>query len=337
MSDEELPPESTEESNPEPENDAPTEAISTSDSLREKFRLTGEEEILKDVKPSIFAFVPMYLVSLIILGAHFLFAIDWNASSDDNFLVKTMIFLIELSDVGEIGFVLVMLGVAWFNRMMNGTTSGKWTTLFLLAVALTPPLLRLDDFIAWIMDKDSGFIPLDNFSYTLFGIFWASLFTLFTVFYQRSFHYAITNHRVIFTQHLIIPGDGRRILFDNINEIRTQRTMLGAMFGYNTIICDTGSQLGIGEDSMSVSVGAAGGGGSDASVDGQVTKSLFKKMFAFLTYQRTRKIDLPDPRFSFFCITNWKSIEELLNEMHQRHSQSGILNDLKEQIAESQD
>jgi len=337
MSDEELPPESTEESNPEPENDAPTEAISTSDSLREKFRLTGEEEILKDVKPSIFAFVPMYLVSLIILGAHFLFAIDWNASSDDNFLVKTMIFLIELSDVGEIGFVLVMLGVAWFNRMMNGTTSGKWTTLFLLAVALTPPLLRLDDLIAWFMDKDSGFIPLDNFSYTLFGIFWASLFTLFTVFYQRSFHYAITNHRVIFTQHLIIPGDGRRILFDNINEIRTQRTMLGAMFGYNTIICDTGSQLGIGEDSMSVSVGAAGGGGSDASVDGQVTKSLFKKMFAFLTYQRTRKIDLPDPRFSFFCITNWKSIEELLNEMHQRHSQSGILNDLKEQIAESQD
>ena len=337
MTDEELPPESTEESNPEPENDAPTESVSTNDSLREKFRLTGEEEILKDVKPSFFAFVPMYLVSLVILGAHFLFAIDWNASSDDNFLVKTMIFLIELSDVGEIGFVLVMLGVAWFNRMMNGTTSGKWTTLFLLAVALTPPLLRLDDLIAWFMDKDSGFIPLDNFSYTLFGIFWASLFTLFTIFYQRSFHYAITNHRVIFTQHLIIPGDGRRILFDNINEIRTQRTMLGAMFGYNTIICDTGSQLGIGEDSMSVSVGAAGGGGSDASVDGQVTKSLFKKMFAFLTYQRTRKIDLPDPRFSFFCITNWKSIEELLNEMHQRHSQSGILNDLKEQIAESQD
>ena len=337
MTDEELPPESTEESNPEPENDAPTKAISTSDSLREKFRLTGEEEILKDVKPSIFAFVPMYLVSLIILGAHFLFAIDWNASSDDNFLVKTMIFLIELSDVGEIGFVLVMLGVAWFNRMMNGTTSGKWTTLFLLAVALTPPLLRLDDFIAWTMDKDSGVIPFDTYYYMVFGLFWSILFAFITLLYQRSFHYAITNHRVIFTQHLIIPGDGRRILFDNINEIRTQRTMLGAMFGYNTIICDTGSQLGIGEDSMSVSVGAAGGGGSDASVDGQVTKSLFKKMFAFLTYQRTRKIDLPDPRFSFFCITNWKSIEELLNEMHQRHSQSGILNDLKEQIAESQD
>ena len=108
------------------------------------------------------------------------------------------------------------------------------------------------------------------------------------------------------------------------------------MFGYNTIICDTGSQLGIGEDAMSVSVGTTGGGSSGESVttEGQVAKSLFKKMFAFVTYQRSRKIDLPDPRISFFCITNWKAIEQLLNEMHQRHSQSGQLKDLKQQLTE---
>lgn len=339
MSDEEVTPADTEELENTSEDEEVNHPVSSNESLREKFRLTGDEEILKDVKPSFFAFLPMYVISLIILGAHLLFAIDWDASSDDNIVVKIMIFLLELSDIGEIGFVLVMLGVAWFNRMLNGTTSGKWTTLFLIVVALTPPVLRLDDFIAWIMGKDSGFIPLDEFSYTMFGIIWATLFTLFTIFYQRSFHYAITNHRVIFTQHLVIPGDGRRILFDNINEIRTQRTMLGAMFGYNTIICDTGSQLGIGEDAMSVSVGTAGSGNSAEPVnaEGQITKSFFKKLFAFVTYQRSRKIDLPDPRFSFFCITNWKSIEQLLNEMHQRHSQSGILNELKDQIAETQD
>ena len=54
-----------------------------------------------------------------------LFGIDWDASSDDNMLVKTMIFLLEISDIGEIGFVLVMLGVTWFNRMLNGSTSGN--------------------------------------------------------------------------------------------------------------------------------------------------------------------------------------------------------------------
>tara|TARA_B100000212_G_scaffold160432_1_gene120584 strand:+ start:10615 stop:11634 length:1020 start_codon:yes stop_codon:yes gene_type:complete len=339
MSDEELSPETAENTETMSDTNKNSDAVASNESLREKFRLTGDEQILKDVKPSLFAFLPMYVIALVILGAHMLFAVDWDASSDDNILVKVMIFLIELSDIGEIGFVLVMLSVTWFNRMLNGTTSGKWTTIFLLIVAFTPPVLRLDDFIAWIMGKDSGFIPLDDFSYSLFGIVWASLFTLFTIFYQRSFHYAITNHRVIFTQHLVIPGDGRRILFDNINEIRTQRTMLGAMFGYNTIICDTGSQLGIGEDAMSVSVGSAGSGATPetANGEGQITKNIFRKMFAFVTYQRTRKIDLPDPRFSFFCITNWKSIEQLLNEMHQRHSQSGILNELKDQIAESQD
>ena len=40
-------------------------------SLREKFRLTGDETIMKDVKPSIFAFLPMYLIAGLILGAHF--------------------------------------------------------------------------------------------------------------------------------------------------------------------------------------------------------------------------------------------------------------------------
>lgn len=334
MSDEELPTE-TENTIESTGETVEAEKTPSHDSLREKFRLTGDEDILKDVKPSFFAFLPMYVIALLILCAHLLFAIDWDTDKDDNIVVKVMVFLIELSDIGEIGFVLVMLTFTWFNRMLNGSTSGKWTTLFLLVVALTPPVLRLDDFIAWIMDKDSGFIPLDTFNYTMFGIFWASLFALFTVFYQRSFHYAITNHRVIFTQHLIIPGDGRRILFDNINEIRTQRTMMGAMFGYNTIICDTGSQLGIGEDSMSVSVGATGGSVSaDSTPTEGASPGIFRKMFSFATYQRTRKIDLPDPRFSFFCITNWKAIEQLLNDMHQRHSQSGQLKDLKDQLTE---
>ena len=219
--------------------------------------------------------------------------------------------------------------------MLNGATSGKWTTMYLLVVTFTPMILSIDNILESLGIIESGFIPLDEFYYLTFGLFWSVLFIVLTIFYQRSFHYAITNHRVIFTQHLIIPGDGRRILFDNINEIRTQRTFMGAMLGYNTIICDTGSQLGIGEDSMSISAGTAGGSDS-TSPDSEITKSLFKRMFAFITYQRTRKIDLPDPRFSFFCITNWKSVENLLNEMHQRHSQSGILNELKDQIAEGQ-
>tara|TARA_B110001452_G_scaffold267045_1_gene275538 strand:+ start:2943 stop:3947 length:1005 start_codon:yes stop_codon:yes gene_type:complete len=305
----------------------------TSASLRDKFRLTSDEDILQDIKPSIFAFTPMYGVALLILFAHWMFEMDW----DDGTTMSSIIDgIISFGKVGNFGFVVVMLAITWLNRMLNGATSGKWTTMYLLVVTFTPMILSIDNILERLGVIESGFIPLDEFYYLTFGIFWSVLFVVLTVFYQRSFHYAITNHRVIFTQHLIIPGDGRRILFDNINEIRTQRTFMGAMLGYNTIICDTGSQLGIGEDSMSISAGATGGGSDSGSIESEVTKSLFKRMFAFITYQRSRKIDLPDPRFSFFCITNWKSVEGQLNEMHQRHSQSGILNELKDQIAESQ-
>jgi len=301
--------------------------------IREKFRLTNDEEILQDIKPSIFAFTPMYGVALLILFAHWMFEMDW----DDGTTMSSIIDgIISFGKVGNFGFVVVMLAITWFNRMLNGATSGKWTTMYLLVVTFTPMILSIDNILESLGIIESGFIPLDEFYYLTFGLFWSVLFIVLTVFYQRSFHYAITNHRVIFTQHLIIPGDGRRILFDNINEIRTQRTFMGAMLGYNTIICDTGSQLGIGEDSMSVSAGATGGNSDSTSPESEVARSIFKRMFAFITYQRTRKIDLPDPRFSFFCITNWKSVENLLNEMHQRHSQSGILNELKDQIAEGQ-
>ena len=333
MSDEEVSP-AEEKTTDEPSTDdvSTVEKTGTKAGIREKFRLTNDEDILQDIKPSIFAFTPMYGVALLILFAHWMFEIDW----DDGTTMSSIIDgIISFGKVGNFGFVFVMLAITWFNRMLNGATSGKWTTMYLLVVTFTPMILSIDNILEHLGIIESGFIPIDEFYYLTFGLFWSILFVVLTVFYQRSFHYAITNHRVIFTQHLIIPGDGRRILFDNINEIRTQRTFMGAMLGYNTIICDTGSQLGIGEDSMSVSAGTAGGSDS-TSPESEITKSLFKRMFAFITYQRTRKVDLPDPRFSFFCITNWKSVENLLNEMHQRHSQSGILNELKDQIAEGQ-
>ena len=342
MSDEEEMPESIEKSAAPTDDAVPTETkeeatLETKQSLRNKFRLTKDEEILKTIKPSIFAFLPMYLLAVMILGVHLLFGYGEKFDDGDNGIVAEILFaLLDLSEIGEIGFVVVMFLVTWFNRMMNGATSGKWSTILLLLITFTPVILRLDDFISWLITGDSeGWIggPFDDFNYLIFGIMWSGAFALATMFYQRSFHYAITNHRVIFTQHMFIAGDGRRILFDNINEVRTQRTLLGAFFGYNTIITDTGSGLDLGEETMGVSGGVApGGGGGDGSIEGKLTKSIFKRFFVFLTYQRSRKIDLPDPRHCFYCIYNWRSVEELLNEMHQRHSSSGMLTDLKEHL-----
>ena len=340
MSDEEEAPESNEESTASVDAAVPTETkeestLETKQSLRDKFRLTKDEEILREIKPSIFAFVPMYILAIAILGIHLLFGwgSELEAGKDTGTIATILLWLLDIGTVGEIGFVMLMFLLTWWNRMMNGATSGKWSTILLMLITFTPIILRVDDIVAALFapDRDTGWIPFNEFYYTFFGVMWSIIFVLATLFYQRSFHYAITNHRVIYTQHLFIAGDGRRILFDNISEIRTQRTMLGALLGFNTLITDTGNQLDLGEESMGVSGGAASGGG-DGSIEGQITKSIFRRFFVFLTYQRSRKIDLPDPRHCFYCISDWKGVEELLNEMHQRHSSSGMLTDLKDQL-----
>lgn len=293
-----------------------------SESLRNRFRLTGDEEILMTRKPSFFAFIELYVIAVLILGIHLLFGwADSIDTSESNAVVTILVWLLELSELGNIGVVMALLLLTWLNRMFNLPGSNGWVTTYLLLVSLTPLIIEFEDIIiTTFTDRNTGYIPL-SFNYTGFGILWCSLMIGFTLFYQNSFQYAITNHRVIYTQHLFIPGDGRRILYDNIREIRTQRTALGSILGYVTIITDTGNQLEIVEEGMSVSVGSTGS-----------EKGLFKKLFAFLTYTRTSKIERPDAKYCFYQIRNWRATENLLNEMHQKHSQSGVLSELKEKL-----
>jgi hypothetical protein len=291
------------------------------ESLRKRFRLTGDEEILMTRKPSFFAFIELYIIAALILGIHLLFGwADSFDTTDSNAVVTILVWLLELSDLGNIGVVMALLLLTWLNRMFNLPGSNGWVTTFLLVVSLAPLIVEFEDIIVVLLtNREEGYIPLE-FNYTLFGILWSGLMVAFTLFYQNSFQYAITNHRVIYTQHLFIPGDGRRILYDNIREIRTQRTALGSILGYVTIITDTGNQLEIVEEGMSVSVGSTG------------SKGIFKKLFAFMTYTRTSKIERPDAKYCFYQIRKWRDTENLLNEMHQKHSQSGVLSELKEKL-----
>ena len=292
-----------------------------SEALRNRFRLTGDEEILMTRKPSFFAFIELYVIASLVLVIHLMFGwADSYDTSESNPVLTILIWLIGLSEFGNVGVVMALLLLTWFNRMFNLPGSNGWVTTYLLVVSLAPLVIEFEDIVVRLFtDRDTGYIPL-SFNYTLFGLLWSGLMVAFTLFYQNSFQYAITNHRVIYTQHLFIPGDGRRILYDNIREIRTQRTALGSILGYVTIITDTGNQMEIVEEGMSVSVGSTG------------NKGIFKKLFAFLTYTRTSKIERPDAKICFYQIRNWRATESLLNEMHQKHSQSGVLSGLKEKL-----
>ena len=109
---------------------------------------------------------------------------------------------------------------------------------------------------------------------------------------------------------------------------------MGTMLGYATVTIMTDSGVGLVEESVGVSAGAGGNvpGTTPTADDGaaaKASKGLFRSMFAFISYQRTtRRVD-HDPRHCFYKIRKWEDIKMMLNEMHRKHSQSNMLEDIK--------
>ena len=156
----------------------------------------------------------------------------------------------------------------------------------------------------------------------------------FTYKYQRSFSYAVTTNAIIFQHAFLLSRSHRRILFDRISEVMVERTPMGTMLGYATVTIMTDSGVGLVEESVGVSAGAGGNvpgtaPGADDGAAAKASKGFLRSMFAFISYQRTtRRVD-HDPRHCFYKIRKWEDIKMMLNEMHRKHSQSNMLEDIK--------
>ncbi|MED6337634.1 MAG: hypothetical protein VYC12_01270, partial [Candidatus Thermoplasmatota archaeon] len=111
------------------------------ENLANKFRLIAGEEIHMTKKPSIFAFVGMYALALLVLFVHFLFARVDNMQSE-NFLLDLLLSFMGFSEL--FSFTIMMLIITWFNRLLNTSTSGRWISLFLLLVSFSPLLIQID-------------------------------------------------------------------------------------------------------------------------------------------------------------------------------------------------
>ena len=315
------------------------------ESLANKFRLIAGEEIHMTKKPSIFAFIGMYGLGLLVLGLHFMFGRADSLGEDSEGIMALIYAFIDLttSDTMSFSFILVMLFVTWMNRLLNTSTSGKWVTIWLLLVSFTPLIIQIDDFIFFVTDLfgegKGDFIGID-YNFYLFGIVYTGLFFALTLYYQNSFHYAITSDAVIFEHSFLLSRSHRRILFDRISEVIVERTPVGTVFGYATVSILTDSGVGIVDESM----GAAGAvnmpgtaESSDDTIGDQAKKSLLRSFVGILTYQRTIRTVRPDPKHCFYSVRNWDKCKMLLNEMHKKHSQSNLLSDLKQSISSNND
>lgn len=339
---EDAPAEETSETVEAPVPDDKENGSGTNETARKKYRLIAGEEILEngEARPSTLAFLGMYILGALVFGVHVLFNNGLNPADDASILLKLTAKLIELTDseTVPIGFVMVMLFVTWANRMLNISTSGRWVTTALLLTTFLPVLITIDDLVSLIAgfagaeDGAYDFIPF-GYNYLWAGLAFLALFWGLTFKYQRSFSYAVTTNAVIFQHAFLLSRAHRRILFDRISEVMVERTPMGTVLGFATVTIMTDSGVGLVEESVGVSAGAAPAasnkGTGEESATEMVRKGLFKSLFAVLSYQRTtRRVD-PDPKHCFYKIRKWENIKMMLNEMHRKHSQSNMLEDIK--------
>jgi len=290
--------------------------LNENEGLRAKLRLYDEEELLMIRRPSLFAFMPAYLVGLCVLVIHLFFG--WAEAPDDASLVESIFyFLVDISGwAGGAGFAFVMLFFTWLNRMVNHPASGGWMTTVLLLSSLTPFLLHADEVIR--LFSDSTFeIPIE-WNFTLFGIFWTVVIWAITFWYQKSFLYAVTSDRIIHHQSFIYERDGLTFLHENIRAVMKRRSPIGALFGYATVYCNIGDQSHVASET--VGGGVAVTPPTDANATSGGALKWIGRMFFLVTYQRTVKTERFTPDISFYGIRQWQESYDLMLKMMDANS-----------------
>ena len=349
MTEEEVAEEIVEELNEEVTSTDKTSSEATIDAkqkkLATKFLTIPGEEILLTKQPSIFAFLGMYVLGLIVLAVHLLFGqADLLDDGDSSALVAIVIAIIKISggETVPFGFVLIMLIITWLNRLMNMSTSGRWVTTWLLVVTFTPILIQVDDVIYFITDlfgePIGGFIPdFISYNYTIFGLVFTSMFWGLTYYFQKSFHYAITSDAVIFQHRFLLSHSRRRILYDRISEIIEERNPMGMILGYSTLTVLTDTGIGLVEETIGMGAGATLPGTSQNDSDSTAAstgKSWIRSIVGLITYQRTVTRVVADPKNCFYSIRKSDKTKLLVDEMHKKHSSSSLLSDLKDSLTQ---
>ena len=349
MTDEEVAEEIVEELNEEVTSTDKTSSEASIDAkqkkLATKFLTIPGEEILLTKQPSIFAFLGMYVLGLIVLAVHLLFGqADLLDDGDSSALVAIVIAIVKISGGKTVpfGFVLIMLIITWLNRLMNMSTSGRWVTTWLLVVTFTPILIQVDDVIYFITDlfgePIGGFIPdFISYNYTIFGLVFTSMFWGLTYYFQKSFHYAITSDAVIFQHRFLLSHSRRRILYDRISEIIEERNPMGMILGYSTLTVLTDTGIGLVEETIGMGAGATLPGTSQNDSDSTAAstgKSWIRSIVGLITYQRTVTRVVADPKNCFYSIRKSDKTKLLVDEMHKKHSSSSLLSDLKDSLTQ---
>ncbi len=284
--------------------------------------------------PSFLSMFPRYVLVFVVFSIHMLFwwGASMNGPSGEGGLNSFLSILHGLSDLfGVTGFFVLMLFLTWCNNFVNFSTSGRWYTISLLLISLTPGFFFLEwvftdgpagVLIGLVAETPTGFLPDWNDSFYLyFGVIYSSVMFVLTVMYQRAFTYVITDKQVYLKKEFLkfIDANSHAISLTKIENLKVERSLIGRMLGYGSLHVITASGMGLREDSISVGTGAA-----SEITDAATNQSsnffirMIRLMFVVIRLQRTRTtVDL-DPEDCFYGIRKPMDVYALVNELRTR-------------------
>ncbi len=291
------------------------------DSARADFpEITDSETPIWRGTPAAASMADKYFLATIVLALHMTFFLGGVISRPEGegqgkFILGVLIWLIE--STGVTGFLISMLILTKINHYANFSTSGKWTTSWLLFTSLIPFLWKLMDVFEWIgglVGSDFS-SPLPSWRLIWFAILGAFSFfvmVLITTLYQRSFQYAITDKRIHIRQRfLYFETSSHGISYTKVENLKADPTILGRILGFGNVHVVTGSGVGLQVETLGANVGAI------TEIKDEPTGRLrfLSKIITWISWQRERTVMDSDPSDCLFGIRRPMDVYRLINEL----------------------
>ena len=291
------------------------------DSVRSDFpEITESETPIWRGGPATSSMADKYILAILVLLVHVAFFLGELLDTPEgegraNFVLSVVIWLIDTT--GVMGFVICMLILTKINHYANFSTSGKWTTSWLLICCTIPLFWKLMDVVEWI----GGFFgssfssPLPAWNYSWFaplGVLSFLVMASLTVLYQRSFHYAITDKRIHIRQSfLYFETSAHGISYHKVENLKADPTILGRILGFGNIHVVTGSGVGLQVESLGASVGVA----PEIIESSRGKMRIFSFLLGWITLQRDRIVEASDPADCLYGVRRPMDVYRLINEL----------------------
>jgi|TARA_B110000263_G_C15305896_1_gene510379 membrane protein YdbS with pleckstrin-like domain len=270
--------------------------------------------------PATASMTDKYILALTVLLVHVVFFLGEILDSPDgegqaNFLLSVVMWLIDTT--GVMGFVICMLLLTKINHYANFSTSGGLTTSWLLVTCSIPLFWKLMDIFEWIgIFVGSEFtnpLPMWNFSwFAPLGVFSFLVMVTFTLLYQRSFQYAITDKRIHIRQSfLYFETSAHGISYQKVENLKADPTILGRLLGYGNIHVVTGSGVGLQVESLGINTATT----SEIREQSKGKRRLLSFLMGWITIQRNRVVEATDPADCLFGIRHPMDVYRLINEL----------------------